>query len=223
MDASGARPHSSTHAGESDCSNQLQAPLMTYYYNIDAQAKGVTLSEWNLSPGDRVVVEYSSGMWSCNPAVTPAYYDGSGNPNYVAKPGYLYQGVVEGCLIACVGNPTQAMYAVGNYGIVGDDTNSGPLWVACNDDWDGIYGAGYPDNQGTITIAVSSLAGAMRALRNDEEIVQFVEAFKTQITASVVAKLGSTIQDVYAARNPRAKAPARRTLRPAKSLKGRRR
>ena len=164
-------------------------------YTIDARTKGTILPGWVLTPQQRVVIRWLSGLWSSNPGVQPSMHDANGNPNYKAKGGYLLPGSNEGCLVACVGNPAIRKYFVGNYGIVGG--TAGQLWVACNDDWNAIFGAGYTDNAGSVQIEVLNVLSFLKSLTTDEDVSEFFTAIGSQLKAHEVAKISSLVGDAY--------------------------
>src|SRR5258706_15403803 len=111
-------------------------------YSIDAKVKGTALEEWVYKPNDRIVIRWVSGLWSANPPF--GYYDAIGDPAaHMGKDTYLMPNSREGGLIACIGEPAQWKYFIGDYGVIQDPYAAGQLWVAINDDWSGTYGPGY--------------------------------------------------------------------------------
>jgi hypothetical protein len=61
----------------------------------------------------------------------------------------------KGALIGAVGEPAQTLIFLGDNGSIWGPF-AGQVWVAINDDWYDQHGAGYADNQGTITIQVDT-------------------------------------------------------------------
>lgn len=159
-------------------------------YIVQAAAKGTVLP-FVLKPQDSVIVRWVSGFWTCNPAVPPAQYDANGNPNYTAKAGYLYPGALEGRLIACVGSPAVKAFPVGNYGVV--HGFAGQLWVACNDDWSGTYGAGYGDNRGAISVEVLYTRDLLSRLRSDKEIADLITGLESQAAHEALASTSVSV------------------------------
>jgi hypothetical protein len=96
-----------------------------------------------------VVIKYISGQWTANPQYSGLY--GPDGLNITAKPGYALPGVNEGSLVGRIKD--HAFY-------IGAELNlpsglEGELELTINDDLDGRYGAGYPDNQGSLTVLIS--------------------------------------------------------------------
>ncbi len=101
----------------------------------------------NISRDQLAYIEYVSGRWNVSPGMP--YSDGRGI-NIIAKPGYLLPGYNEGCLVGKVGSG-QPFY-VGNS--VQFSGKEGRLYLAANDDVDGIYGVGYTDNVGVLNVKI---------------------------------------------------------------------
>ncbi|MFL9844567.1 hypothetical protein [Flavobacterium rhizosphaerae] len=113
--------------------------------NIKWQNTGV-----NVTAGTPVAITYQSGLWTANPEFKNLY-DAAGNPlNIKAKPGYTLPGANEGALVGRVGGE---VFLVGMGARVPGGL-SGALELCINDDLNGIYGAGFTDNIGSITVAI---------------------------------------------------------------------
>ena len=105
--------------------------------------------------GITVSVLYQSGTWTANPAT--GMVDANGNSTYVAKPGYTLPGAYEGALIGRVinnGTPSTP-FLIGNSLTIPQELN-GYLEFCINDDLSQQYGMGFADNQGAITLQVTS-------------------------------------------------------------------
>lgn len=104
-----------------------------------------------VNPGTKVTVTYQSGLWTANPQ-SGILYDADGSPNFIpAKTGYTLPGANEGALIGKVGNE---VFLIGSNAIVPANL-SGELQLCINDDLNGIYGAGFTDNIGSITVKIT--------------------------------------------------------------------
>jgi len=107
-------------------------------------------TNYSVKAGDRIVVTWLSGEWSANPA-WGILVNGNGNPSFPsAKTGYAMPGQPEGALVGKVGN---SVFLVGNTAVVPANL-AGTLYLAINDDVNGIYGAGYTDNIGALKVMI---------------------------------------------------------------------
>jgi hypothetical protein len=125
-----------------------------YTYTVMANQK------WQVTPAvvtgsstSKVAVSYKCGLWTANPA--QGMYDANGDPhNITAKGGYALPGAREGGLVGRIGDSGRPFY-IGN-GISGYAAPQfGNVELIINDDLDGIYGAGYKDNQGSVTVEIT--------------------------------------------------------------------
>lgn len=101
--------------------------------------------------GNSLKIYYVDGRWTANPAT--GMVDANGNPAKIAKSGYTLPGKNEGALIGKVG---ETRFLIGNTGTVPSGL-TGMLELAINDDWDGRYGAGFSDNEGSIIVYIDSV------------------------------------------------------------------
>lgn len=76
---------------------------------------------------------------------------------------------------------------------VGDGRSAGQLWVACNDDWSGTFGAGYSDNAGSINIEAYYLNEYLERLADEKEMQEFVDTFGKSIGIESIAHLKEEI------------------------------
>lgn len=105
---------------------------------------------YTVQAGSKIVVMWLSGEWSANPA-WGYMVNGNGNPNFPsAKTGYALPGAPEGALVGKVGNQA---FLIGNTGVVPQNL-TGTLYLAINDDVNGIYGPGYTDNIGSLKVMI---------------------------------------------------------------------
>ena len=105
---------------------------------------------YSVPAGSKIVVTWLSGEWSANPA-WGILVNGNGNPGYPnAKPGYALPGAPEGALVGKIGNQA---FLIGNTGVVPANL-AGMLFLAINDDVNGIYGPGYTDNIGALKVMI---------------------------------------------------------------------
>jgi hypothetical protein len=120
----------------------------TIQANIKWQNTGVTVS-----PGTPVNIAYQSGLWTANPnGFGGQLYNAAGGPTFIAaKPGYTMPGENEGALIGKVGND---VFFVG-MGATVPYNLKGPLQLCINDDLNGIYGAGFTDNIGSVSVKIT--------------------------------------------------------------------
>ncbi len=109
---------------------------------------------WNdtgidLIDSQSVTIKYDSGTWSVNPDC--GNIDAEGGP-FIAKNGYLLPGSKEGCLVGKIGDG-QPFYVGKSLTLSG---KSGRLYLSANDDVNGLYGKGYKDNSGELTVLVGA-------------------------------------------------------------------
>lgn len=147
---------------------------MAQRLTIEATRKG-TLSSVVVAPNESWVVRWVEGFWTCNPTVAPPHYDANGNPNHRAGQGYFVPGALEGALCGVIANPGRA-FGIGNYRLIQTQSQAGVLWFAINDDWNGQFGRGYADNQGSITIEIAPLQEARSLWISAEERQLLTEA-----------------------------------------------
>ena len=146
----GARSVFITNPGQA-LSTAMPALLMvlptTIQANIKWQKTGV-----NVSAGQPVNITYQSGLWTANPNDNNGQlYNAYGNPGFIAaKPGYTMPGQNEGALIGKIGN---TVFLVG-MGVTSPSNLSGELELCINDDLNGVYGQGFKDNIGSITVLI---------------------------------------------------------------------
>lgn len=109
-----------------------------------------------ISPSIQITTTYKGGSWTANPAT--GMVDANGNGTYVAKSGYTMPGAQEGALIGRVVQSEtliSAPFLLGNSGMVPSEL-SGELQFCINDDLNHVYGDGFADNVGSVTIDVQS-------------------------------------------------------------------
>jgi hypothetical protein len=99
--------------------------------------------------GTGTVTIRAQGQWTANPA--NGLVDANGHPGLVAKPGYSLPGELEGLLVGKVGDN---VFPIGADGAV-PATLAGELFISINDDVNAQYGAGFPDNQGSLQIRIT--------------------------------------------------------------------
>jgi len=117
--------------------------------NVQAKTKWMD-TRIVLGNGDTTIVKYLSGTWTAHPA--NGFVDADGNSDYIAKSGYTLPGANEGALCGKVGEFGD-VFLIGKESQVPDGL-SGNLFLCINDDLNGKYGAGFSDNEGTVTVAV---------------------------------------------------------------------
>lgn len=114
---------------------------LTILANVKWQDTGITLTE-----GEKVTINYLGGKWTANPAT--GFVNADGNSKYVAKSGYTLPDACEGALCGKVGDTGDA-FLLGSKGHI-----SGKLYLCINDDLYKKYGAGFDDNEGSVTVAI---------------------------------------------------------------------
>lgn len=119
----------------------------TIQANIKWQNTGVMVS-----PGTPVNIAYQSGLWTANPNSDGGQlYNAGGSPVFIpAKTGYTMPGENEGALIGKVDND---VFFVG-MGATVPSNLKGELQLCINDDLNGIYGAGFADNIGSVSVTI---------------------------------------------------------------------
>lgn len=103
-----------------------------------------------LGTDDMATVRYIGGRWTANPAT--GFVDAAGNSGYIAKQRYTLPGKNEGALCGKVGE-------AGDVFLIGNEKQltagiSGNLFLCINDDLTGEYGAGFSDNEGSVTVSI---------------------------------------------------------------------
>ncbi|MGZ3873633.1 MAG: hypothetical protein ACXVJD_11985 [Mucilaginibacter sp.] len=127
----------------------LNVTPVTVQADIKWQNTGVLVT-----PGSPVTITYQSGLWTSNPHDNGGQlYNAAGNPTFIpAKPGYTMPGQDEGALIGRIGT---TIFLVGLNATSPAITAAAPLELCINDDLNGIYGAGFADNKGSITVQIT--------------------------------------------------------------------
>jgi hypothetical protein len=149
--AAGAHGIFITNSGQSQGTAMpamLNVTPTTIQANIKWQNTGVIVTS-----GIPVKIAYQSGLWTANPGINGGQlYNAAGNPGFIpAKPGYTMPGQNEGALIGQVGN---TVFLVGMGATVPSNVQ-GELQLCINDDLNGIYGAGFTDNIGSISVKIA--------------------------------------------------------------------
>ena len=116
--------------------------------NVKWQKTGIRINQSTVAH-----ITYESGLWTANPEDNGGQlYNAAGNPRFIeAKPGYTMPGQNEGALIGRIGDH---VFLVG-MGTTTPAGLSGELDLCINDDLNGIYGAGFTDNEGSINVQIS--------------------------------------------------------------------
>ncbi len=120
----------------------------TIQANIKWQNTGVIIPS-----GTTVNIAYQSGLWTANPDDNNGQlYNANGNPYFIAgQAGYTMPGQNEGALIGKVGD---TVFLVG-MGATVPANLQGELQLCINDDLNAIYGAGFADNIGSISVKIT--------------------------------------------------------------------
>lgn len=120
----------------------------TVQANIKWQNTGVFVK-----PGTPVNVAYQSGLWTANPNINDGQlYNAAGNPRFIAaKSGYTMPGQNEGSLIGQIGG---SVFFIG-MGATVPANLQGELQLCINDDLNAIYGVGFADNIGSISVKIT--------------------------------------------------------------------
>ena len=126
----------------------LEITPITVAADIKWQNTGIQVSS-----GSVTKISYDSGLWTANPANNGGQlYNAAGDPKHIpAKTGYTMPGENEGALIGKVGS-TEFFVGMGTTVPAG---LTGELMFCINDDLNGIYGAGFTDNLGAVTVKVT--------------------------------------------------------------------
>ncbi|HEX3142870.1 MAG TPA: hypothetical protein VHQ64_02800 [Pyrinomonadaceae bacterium] len=99
-----------------------------------------------------VDIEVISGTWTANPE--NGMVDGNGHPDLIAKEGYSLPEAVEGLLVGRLGYSSPAFtFPVGSRCTIGPGL-AGELHLSINDDINGLYGAGFTDNEGSLNVRI---------------------------------------------------------------------
>lgn len=127
--------------------------LLSWGFSVSAtrswQLTGVTVSS-----AKTTTVTYQSGLWTANPKDNGGnLYGAGGNPTPIeAKPGYAMPESNEGALVGKVG---ETVFLIGTSATVPSGLE-GPLELCINDDLHKRYGAGLTDNEGEITVEITT-------------------------------------------------------------------
>lgn len=98
-----------------------------------------------------VVIRVTEGLWTANPAT--GMVGPGGTPQFIGKPGYALAGEPEGMLIGRIG---KHVFPVGAGSSIPPELR-GKLELVINDDLQGRYGNGFNDNQGALTVVITTL------------------------------------------------------------------
>lgn len=125
----------------------LNVTAVTTQADIKWQKTGI-----KITVGTHATISYVSGLWTSNPNDNNGQlYNAYGNPNFIsAKTGYTMPGQNEGALIGKVGS-TVFLVAMS---VTVPVNLTGELELCINDDLNGIYGAGFSDNEGAVVVQV---------------------------------------------------------------------
>lgn len=118
----------------------------TVQANVKWQDTGIVVNH-----GNSVTVMYTGGQWTANPDT--GFVDANGNSAFVAKPGYTLPGAFEGALCGKIGQDGD-VHLIGNTGELHNGA-SGNLFLCINDDLNGMYGTGFLDNAGNVTVSIN--------------------------------------------------------------------
>ncbi|WP_025743786.1 hypothetical protein [Aquimarina pacifica] len=127
----------------------LNVTPITIKANVKWQKTGM-----NIDGNAYVKINYESGLWTANPNDNDGVlYNAFGNPTLIpAKTGYTLPGENEGALIGRVG---ETVFLIG-MGAPVPANLQGELELCINDDLNGIYGAGFSDNEGSIVVSITT-------------------------------------------------------------------
>lgn len=124
----------------------LNSPtIFTVQANKKWQDTGITITE-----DQSVTVLYKEGEWTANPQ--NGFVDANGNSSLIAKQGYTLPGSNEGALCGKIGENGD-IFLIGMVKEIAVGL-SGNLFLCINDDLNGIYGSGFYDNEGAITVSI---------------------------------------------------------------------
>ncbi len=126
-------------------------------FNVTVDATTLWMDTGLTLDGTATVRIAANGEWSANPANGLVGPDG--HAGLIAKEGYNLEGQVEGLLVGqvVVAGGSPVVFPVGPIGFVPDGL-IGPLHLSINDDMNGIYGAGFTDNEGSLTVRITVAA-----------------------------------------------------------------
>jgi len=131
--------------------NWIYNRTFTGYVPVTVQAKTRWENTGVVVSGDvETTVRSLSGTWTANPE--NGFVDAAGDSDFKAKAGYTLPGQNEGALCGKIGEAGE-VFLIGRECIVPTGL-SGNLYLCINDDLNGIYGAGFTDNKGSVTAAV---------------------------------------------------------------------
>lgn len=129
--------------------------LYPLIFEVDA-AKVWNDTGIDVFPDEIVKIRYLSGYWSVNPS--SGWCVASGRPPR-GKFGYTLYGEFEGCLVGRIDtedNTIPNFYVGAVYSGSGLGTEKGSrLYLAANDDVNRLYGKGFTDNIGSLTVEIS--------------------------------------------------------------------
>lgn len=101
-----------------------------------------------------VDIEVIGGSWTANPE--NGMVDANGHAGLLAKEGYNLPKAVEGLLVGRLGPHTPAFtFPVGSGSTIGPGLE-GEIYLSINDDIDGLYGAGFTDNEGSLNVSLKT-------------------------------------------------------------------
>jgi len=99
-------------------------------------------------------IEVIGGSWTANPE--NGMVDANGHAGLLAKKGYNLPEAVEGLLVGRLGFSTPAFtFPVGSRCTIGPGL-AGEVFLSINDDIDGLYGAGFTDNEGSLNVSLKT-------------------------------------------------------------------
>ncbi len=124
------------------------------FVSVDSKQKwqdtGVLVSQ-----GQTCWIIYESGLWTANPST--GMVNARGNEDIIAKKDYTCQYANEGALIAKINDTTYLSGLISN----APDGAIGNVELCINDDLNGEYGAGFSDNEGSITVGIIILDASL--------------------------------------------------------------
>lgn len=101
-----------------------------------------------------VDIEVTGGSWTANPE--NGMVDANGHVGLLAKTGYNLPEAVEGLLVGRLGPNNPAFtFPVGSGCTIGPGLE-GEIYLSINDDIDGLYGAGFTDNEGSLNVRLKT-------------------------------------------------------------------
>lgn len=127
----------------------MMQPMPEFTITIDATEVWVDTG-LDLKGSATLEIEVISGTWSANPE--NGMVDANGHPGLIAKEGYNLPKAVEGLLVGRLGPSTPAFtFPVGSGCTIGPGL-AGEVYLSINDDINGLYGAGFTDNKGSLNV-----------------------------------------------------------------------